>query len=233
MIPKKLYFTYKTPTPPAIYQDILNRWHVFCPDWELHYFSNQQIYTFFQSHFPEYAKEVLKIPLGAAIADVFRYAILYVQGGMYTDIDTIPVRAIPETWLTYQTVLGYEFQPSKFPQVLKDRSNPKDLFCQWTLLAAPKVSLFKEMLDESFTRMRKTNFTFPSVESVYQTTGPKAFNSIVEYHLPSQQILALDMDYFGVCDKYLNVTDRTVVKHLFHGYEGWKYEIDCPQLKFY
>ena len=233
MIPKKIYFTYANDKPPALYICNLKQWASYCPEWEIHYFSDQKIFQFFKKHFPEYGEDVLKIPLGAALADVFRYAILYVQGGMYTDIDTIPLRAIPEKWLSYQTVIGYEFQPSKFPQILKDQSESKDLFCQWTLLAAPKVSLFKEALDASFSRLRKANFTFQSVESVYETTGPVSFSAIVEKHLPSDKILLLDMDYFAVYDKYLNVTDRTVVKHLFHGYEGWKCEIDCPQLRFF
>lgn len=233
MIPKKIYFTYKTPSPPEMYREILEEWHAFCPDWELHYYSDEQVYTFFKMHFPEYAEDVLKIPIGAVIADVFRYAILYVQGGMYTDIDTIPVKPIPEKWLAYQAVIGYEFQPSKFPQILTEQSETRDLYCQWTLLSAPRVPLFKEALDLSFQKMRARNFQFQEERDNLTTVGPFMFTSVVEQHLPSKDILILDMDYFGVYEKYLAVTDRTVVKHLFHGYEGWKLELEHPQFRFY
>ena len=233
MIPKKIYFTYKTPTPPDIYREILERWHAYCPDWEMHYFSNEQVYTFFNLHFPEYAKDVLKIPIGAVLADVFRYGILYVQGGMYTDIDTIPARSLPEEWLSYQAVVGYEFQPSKFPQVLKEATKTKDIFCQWTLLSAPRVPLFKEALDLSFKKMRARNFQIEEEQKTLTVAGPLLFTSVVEKYLPSGDILTLDMDYFGVDEKYMSVTDRTVVKHLFHGYEGWKRELQHPHLRFY
>ncbi|MCB1066750.1 MAG: hypothetical protein KDK61_06935 [Simkania sp.] len=212
---------------------MLERWHAFCPDWELHYFSDENVFKFFEMHFPEYAKDLTKIPMGAVLADVFRYAILYVQGGMYTDIDTIPVKAIPEKWLTHQAVIGYEFQPSKFPQVKLENKDKKEVFCQWTLLSQAKVSLFKEALDLSFQKMRARNFEFHQEQDTYTTVGPLMFTSVVEKHLPSKEILILDMDYFGVYEKYLSMTSRTVVKHLFHGYDGWKLQLEHPHIKFY
>ncbi|WP_420421676.1 glycosyltransferase family 32 protein [Simkania sp.] len=233
MIPKKIYFTHKTAKPPAAYIEIIERWHAFCPEWELHYFSDEKVFKFFQAHFPEYAKDLAKIPMGAILADVFRYAVLYVQGGMYTDIDTIPVKAIPEEWLSYQAVIGYEFQPSKFPQVGLIRKEECEVFCQWTLLSQPRVSLFKEALDLSFQKMRANNFEIHDERDTLTSAGPLTFTSVVEKHLPSKEILILDMDYFGVWENYLTVTDRTVVKHLFHGYEGWKLQLEHPQLKFY
>jgi len=235
MIPKKLYFTFKTDKPPEKYLGNIHNWHGMCPDWEIHYFSDRHVYTFFEKHFPEYFEDLPKIAYGAALADIFRYGMLYVQGGMYSDIDTILIQKIPEEWLTYQAVIGYEHQPSnpRFSKSCPMRRGSQDIFCQWTLLATPGFSLFKNALDEAFKRLRENSFRFQRMNDIYQTTGPRMFTQIVQEHLPCPEILTLDMDYFGTWEGRISITERSVVRHLFHGYNRWKQELEFPQFRFY
>jgi len=229
MIPKKIYFTYKTPKPPEVYREILERWHAFCPEWELHYFSDEQIFAFFRLHFSEYLEDLKKIPIGAVLADVFRYGILFIQGGMYTDIDTIPLKKIPEEWINYQAVLGYERQPSKFFET----DGVQDVLCQWTLLSAPGFPLFKEALERCFENMRANNFQFHFEQDNLTQVGPLMFTDLAQKYQNRKDVLILDKDYFGVWDKTFPATERSVVKHLFHGYEGWKLQLEHPQFRFY
>jgi len=232
-IPKKLYFTYKTANPPELYRENLQCWHDICSDWQLHYFSDKQIYTFFETHFPQYRKDLPKISCGAVLADVFRYAVLYVHGGMYNDLDTFPLQKIPEKWLDYDAVVGYELQPSKYPQCSAALYGYQDAFCQWSLLSSPGYSLFKEALDVSFKKLRENDFNIRSVKDTLTMAGPLTFTELVRKYMERSEVLILDMDYFGSCRKNYPVTERSVVRHLFHGFEGWRRELDFPHLKFY
>jgi mannosyltransferase OCH1-like enzyme len=235
MIPKTLYFTFKTPKPPEKYLGNLHHWHAMCQDWDIHYFSDRHIYQFFEKFFPEYFPLLPKISYGASLADVFRYAILYVYGGMYSDIDTVLLRKIPQEWLSYQAVIGYEHQPSssKFSKTCPKRRGNKDIFCQWTLLSSSQTPLFKEALDEAFRRLEKNHFRFEKMADIYQTTGPHMFTEIVKKHLHDPTLLFLDMDYFGAWERSISLTERSVIRHLFHGYTRWKQELEFPQFRFY
>jgi len=228
MIPKKLHFTYKTERVPEKFQENLNVWKKMCPNWEIHYYSDAMIFDFFEEHFPEYLSDLSKITVGAVLADLFRYAVLYIHGGMYTDIDTIPLKKIPMNWLSYQTVLGYEFQLEK---CIGEFWYKHDVICQWTMLTVPKNPLFKEALSKCIQNLREINFHFSAVRDVIQATGPLLFTSLANKYLHLDETLVLDMDIFGSNPKTLPVSERSVVEHLYHGKHGWKLGIKFPYIK--
>ncbi|WP_316359513.1 glycosyltransferase family 32 protein [Candidatus Neptunichlamydia sp. REUL1] len=228
MVPKKLHFTYKTEHPPEKFQKNLNVWKKMCPDWEMHYYSDAKIFDFFKVHFPEYLSDLSKITLGAVLADVFRYAVLYIDGGMYTDIDTIPLKKIPKDWLSYQTVLGYEFQLGKGVADFRYKHN---VICQWTMLSAPKNPLFKKALEKCIKNLRDINFHFSVSRQVLHATGPLLFTSIASDYLQLDQTLVLDMEIFGSFPETLPISKRSVVEHQYHGEHGWTLGIKFPNLR--
>lgn len=230
MIPKKLFFTYKTDDIPRFYQENLKRWQSYCSDWEMLYYSDQKVFSFFKKHFPEYAEDLQKISHGAVIADLFRYAVLYIHGGMYNDIDTIPLKKIPDEWLRSKSVVGYEYQPSQFDCVLVP-SFSSDTLCQWSLLSEPENPLFKEALDQSIERIRKKKHTFKTVIDVLEATGPLLFTQIAQPYLKNPDYLFLDMDVFSPIHLKKVSLDQCVVFHQYHGRSGWKMELQCPHIK--
>ncbi|CAG8888370.1 unnamed protein product [Penicillium egyptiacum] len=119
-------------------------------------------------------------------ADLLRYMILSVKGGVYSDIDTINLKPI-DSWVPeiYQkdarVVLGVEFDRlngSNWGEV-----HPDMQFCQWTIAATPGHPLFSYMVDwvvtalEMFTAERETTFSELHVSSaeVMKLTGPSAW----------------------------------------------------------
>ena len=181
MIPKKLHFIYtrKSLPLPEKYEKNIKEWQRLCPDWEVHLYTDEEIQNIFNLHFPEYVEELPKIPIGAMVADVFRYAVIYLYGGMYNDIDTVPLKKIPEHWLNYDAVIGYEYQPDQFPQLLSPLWKYDPIFCQWSFLSHPKNPLFKEALDSAFHRLREASFTPKKQVDVLNLTGPLLFTSVV------------------------------------------------------
>ena len=178
MIPKKLHMTYIDEDLPEKYKQNLKKWETLCPSWSIHYYSNQSVYDFFEEHFPEYFKELPKISFGAQLADIFRYAVIYVYGGMYTDIDTVPLKSIPEHWLSYEAVIGHEYQPLKFPNHLCLMWKYEDIFCQWSFFSKAQNLFFKKVLDHAFLNLRKVNFQVQSVKESLCLTGPSFSDEI-------------------------------------------------------
>jgi mannosyltransferase OCH1-like enzyme len=55
---------------------------------------NNDIYHMIQKYFPDDVEKIKKITIGAVLADIFRYFILYIEGGIYSDMDCEPVKKI-------------------------------------------------------------------------------------------------------------------------------------------
>jgi len=231
VIPKKLHFTYISENLPDKYRENLRKWKALYPDWEVHFYSDEAIYQFFDHYYPVYFHDLQKIPHGVILADVFRYAALYIHGGMYTDIDTIPLKKIPEEWLSYQCVLGYEYQPSKFPEMFRNPHRYQEFLCQWTMLSSPKYPLFKETLDQAFQKLRRKNFHLKSYGEVLGDTGPLHLTSVAKKYMNHPDVLILDADFFGCDGKYnFEFTERSIIHHEFDGHQGWMLEFFLPHL---
>jgi mannosyltransferase OCH1-like enzyme len=230
MIPKKLHFTYKTDDLPRIYKENLKRWQAYCPDWEMILHTDRKVLKFFERHFSQYSNDIKKIRQGVVLADLFRYGVLYIFGGMYNDIDTIPLNPIPDEWLTLESVIGYEYQPSKF-ECSPVPSYSTDTLCQWSFLAKPKHPLFKEALDKGMENLKEKNFELKHERDVLTATGPLLFTEIATKYLDTPEVLFLDMDVFAPIYLKTPNLSNCIVFHQFHGRSGWKLEFQCPQIK--
>ncbi|KAK8065035.1 hypothetical protein PG997_011782 [Apiospora hydei] len=124
-------------------------------------------------------------------SDLLRYLLLYTEGGVYTDIDTIAMKPIKD-WVpphlrdAARLVIGIEF----------DRRDggmwaeiPHDLqFCQWTIAAAPGHPVFRAMADRALASLHELadvvyNTTMdelrPTSFETMNSTGPAAWTDVV------------------------------------------------------
>lgn len=92
-IPKTIMQTYSSKDNLSV--EMINStkaWKDLNHDWEHEIFYDNDCISFIKNNFN---KDVLrafnKIKSGAGKADLFRYCYLYIKGGVYTDIDNIPV----------------------------------------------------------------------------------------------------------------------------------------------
>jgi hypothetical protein len=112
MISKTIWQTYETPINelPLLAQQSLETWKSLNPNWSHGYMSGQDREDFFRTEFGgEVFETYMKYPLGVMKAGLWRFAILYVYGGVYADLDTECVSPI-ESWLDpqYDMVLDLE-----------------------------------------------------------------------------------------------------------------------------
>ncbi|ANS04361.1 glycosyltransferase [uncultured Mediterranean phage] len=59
-------------------------------DYEIRLYDDNDIYQIIEKAFPDDLTKVKRIKIGAVLADVFRYLILYLVGGVYADLDCYP-----------------------------------------------------------------------------------------------------------------------------------------------
>ena len=89
-IPKKIFQTYKTNQVSSGMYDAVYTCIDKNPDWEYHFFDNDDCRNFIKDNFPKKVLDAYDtlIP-GAYKADLWRYCILYIHGGVYADIKLV------------------------------------------------------------------------------------------------------------------------------------------------
>lgn len=96
-LPKLIHVTCKDKgdiTNP-VWIDCLKRYReMYSPEYEIRVHDNSDVYATVETHFPQYLEKIKKITVGAVLADVFRYLILYLEGGIYSDLDCEPLRHV-------------------------------------------------------------------------------------------------------------------------------------------
>lgn len=92
-IPKTIMQTYssKENLTPEMYNNIAS-WKKTNPDWNYEIFYDEDCRYFLKENFNTNVLEAFnKINSGAGKADLFRYCYLYIKGGVYVDMDNIPL----------------------------------------------------------------------------------------------------------------------------------------------
>ncbi len=97
-IPKKIHLTCKNKNniDNIIWEKCLEKYRLIYPDYEIIIYGNEDIYNIIGKHYPEYLDKIKQIQIGALLADIFRYLILYLEGGIYSDFDCEPIKRIDE-----------------------------------------------------------------------------------------------------------------------------------------
>ncbi|CAK7068052.1 MAG: hypothetical protein PARBB_03253 [Parabacteroides distasonis] len=90
-IPKIIHQVWEGRTEPCMptrLQILARTWREQNPDWEYHLWSGEEMDELVEKYFPEYLSMYRSFPYNVQRWDTIRYMILYVYGGVYTDLDT-------------------------------------------------------------------------------------------------------------------------------------------------
>jgi len=156
-----------------VWRDCLSKYYeMYSTKYEIRVHDNLDIYSTVEAHFPEYLEKIKQITVGAVLADIFRYLILYLDGGIYSDLDCEPLKHVDPLLadkFTYfigngneecgnirhldvgraSTILGYEFNEDwiKNPYFLNDVTccYKNVSICQWFMMSEPKQPIFLKM----------------------------------------------------------------------------------------
>jgi mannosyltransferase OCH1-like enzyme len=96
MFPKKIHMTCKnkdTFDDNNTWKKCFEKYKEIYSDYEIILYDDNDIYEIIKEFFPEDYIAITKIK-GVMLADIFRYIILYLKGGIYSDLDCLPIKHI-------------------------------------------------------------------------------------------------------------------------------------------
>jgi len=98
LIPKIIHQTSGPKELPPLLQESIEELKALNPGWEYRYYNDQAVADFIQQHFPQHypAYQRINPKYGAARSDLFRYLLLYREGGVYLDIKSTFTRPLDQ-----------------------------------------------------------------------------------------------------------------------------------------
>lgn len=121
---KTIYMTYKTIPPHYVFK----RWKALNPDYNIEFSLDKQCYDFIKTHFNQHVAELFtRIPQGMHKADLWRLCKLYINGGVYSDIDIVPYLKLNtlDKNITFYSCLSI-YSSAVFQAFIASFSNPKN-----------------------------------------------------------------------------------------------------------
>jgi mannosyltransferase OCH1-like enzyme len=168
MIPKKIWQTYKTNFNdlPDYAMSAAETWINKNPDWQYNYMSDEDVMDFVSDNFGKTWLNIFgSCPLGVMRADIWRIMILYINGGMYTDLDT--VCNIPaSSW----------FNELSDKRVILNAEHEIHIQ-QWTFLSENNHPVFSYMLENIEEGFNNPDYSNPHF--VHAMTGPGIFTKSI------------------------------------------------------
>jgi mannosyltransferase OCH1-like enzyme len=95
-MPKVIHFTLKNKNniDNSIWKECLNEYYKLYPDYRIILYDDNDIFNIIEKFDKKNLNILKNIKKGAILADIFRYLILYLRGGYYSDMDCFPHKRI-------------------------------------------------------------------------------------------------------------------------------------------
>jgi len=203
-IPKKMFQILLAPYRQEVFADQMQTWRERNKGWEFYVMRDADAAHFVQKHYPEWWPTFRILPKPILKADVLRYMLIHTYGGVYSDVDSVCLRAI-DHWSS---------PSNRMAQLVVAPEDNARWLCMGTFCAAPGHPFLRAVLDSIHVKMSAFDFSKKLTDvDVYEMTGPRLFTSVFERVKPQALILPIDSLY------------GTLVTHTAYGKtgsDGWK-----------
>lgn len=208
-IPKVIYQTYSSAKLP-LYARLqiwnLKRKH---KDYQHVFFDDKNVSDFIRQNFPKKIYELYsQLQIGAAKADFFRYAILYINGGIYMDLD-----------VTITGSLNKLINSNDKAIIANERVN-KVIFLQSVLIYEKKHPILKTALQIVLSNIE--NNKYPN--NVHAMTGPTPYSKAVYHYLnnnPNDNTIRIVNTRFNGTFRHKTILAR--LHYLLFKNNNWKH----------
>jgi mannosyltransferase OCH1-like enzyme len=196
-IPKEIFQTWKTRDVPDKWKESQLSIIRHLPDWKYTLYTDEDNREFVKTHFPDFLSYYDNFPYNIQRADAIRYMYLYINGGVYMDLDIALQKPIHD-------LLGDE------DFYLVPSGNISSSFTNSFMISKPRASFWLNVIEE----MKKpaSILAFTKHFIVMNTTGPimltrvaKEYNGKFGY-LPVKQIIPCSICNFNYCDTSASYT---------------------------
>jgi mannosyltransferase OCH1-like enzyme len=227
IIPKRIFQTMETNILSIEMIQTMNLWRKLNPDYNYYYFTSLECREFMKKHFGKNSKfkkykiyeAYDKLIPGAYKADLWRYCVLYIYGGVYTDSRTIPL--VPLTQIIDK---DNEFVTAK------DRLD----FGLWQgfLCSKPNSLLLKSLIIKISKIIHESDYR----KGTLDITGPMIINEVFQSfkNKINYKLLKHCPPYLTLYDKKLINTKNKINDALFSVLSGKeKYNISWLRKRVY
>ncbi len=185
-IPKIIYQTFKTDQIPWLTKIYIKCFLRKNKGYRYEFYDDLRVDAFIKESFDEEVyKAYTRLQIGAAKADFFRYAILYVYGGIYLDLDS-------DILVNLDKYLNKEDQA-----VITREKNHPNLFAQWALIFEKGHPFLERTIKYIVENIQENKYP----HDVHAMTGPtvytRAVNAIVQEDANVSYRIVPD-DYKGI-----------------------------------
>tara|TARA_R110000744_G_scaffold303743_1_gene412335 strand:+ start:30 stop:752 length:723 start_codon:yes stop_codon:yes gene_type:complete len=224
MIPKiihQIYFDFhnKKIEEIPLFNTSSKRIQEFNPDYEYKLWSEKECEDVVKENLPQHYDFYKSMKFKIQQIDYMRFVLLYVYGGIYIDLDLIPIRKLDST--LNQKFFSYSLRdliPGHHEFVQNDFMGSIKNFKLWEIIfAACEINYHKKLAMEVY-EVRKGRF-------VLHTTGPSFFSKILKKVLPNY-----NPQLYYVFTKWKNNNWKKVdrSKYLFENYvsTAWAHSVN-------
>lgn len=221
-IPKIIYQTWKTKNLDQKLQNVIDKIQKLNPDYKIILFDDNDIENWIKENFKN---EIIlntfkKIKVGAGKADFWRYLILYMNGGIYLDIDSNITKPLNEL-----------IKENDMAIISREKNSGTSSFVQWCLMFAPKHPILLRAIN-----MCIYNINNKISNNLVEITGPVVFTNAVNFVLKKKYLIDSKKNLFFYKDQDLNNLfnkDENNIKCKFFGrdYNGFcQYDNGCKDI---
>lgn len=151
-VPRKIHRTYsdKSKIPEKIFTNMRD----FAPGYEIHLYDDEDCKTFLQLHFqPEVVDAFHRLKEGAHKADLFRYCVMYIAGGIYLDIKIELLQDISSLYSTMDLDSSTRNPTTIYTVLGGDKSH----IFQGVIIAPPGQPIFLKLIDHMVANVGKAS----------------------------------------------------------------------------
>lgn len=226
-IPKIIHQVWEGRTEPKMptrLRILARTWQEQNSDWEYHLWNGEEMDELVEKHFPEYLAMYNSFPYNVQRWDTIRYMILYVYGGIYTDLDTECFRSINP--ILENVTIGFGEEPPIHTKPIRIGNA--------FLVSEKENPAWQTILNEILRNMVEKE---SAIETVMHSTGPNMINRLFDrlkkengaYGFPYSQVTPVskyDMYRYifqGEKEVFLEKIKQAYCAHYFFG--SWDTEL--------
>lgn len=181
-IPRVIYQTWWVKTLPQPIQASVDSMIAMNPGYDYRLYDDGDMHRYVEGFSDSTLSRCFNsLKVGAAKADLWRYLVLYKEGGVYLDVDSVIYGKLDE-------LIGDD------ECSIVSRENNPGRFVQWCLMFTPEHPILKICIESCLNNIKKMN-----CRSVLELTGPVVYSNAVNeffgdskvYYLPDDQINSL------------------------------------------
>lgn len=181
IIPKTIWQTYKTKYQdlPDYAKEYTESWKNLNKEYLYNYVSDEDALDFIKDNYGQSWLDIFNsVPLGVMRGDILRYLLIYKNGGVYADLDTLCLKPI-DSWIV------------KDKEIIFGPESSLE-FCVWTFASVANHPIIENVL----IRMEKAfeNPDYNKAHFVHRLTGPWALTKAI-FHKINYASLDIPKDF--------------------------------------